>query len=155
MSARPSRYPLRVAQTLRQGETEEQKTKLAREQAELARAEHALAEARAALVAQRAALQTAEAANTRVDGQARAIDLQRGAAYAERQRERASALRAAVVLAEARLEAQREEVGQRRQALASAHAKEQVIERDAERFVQGERRRAEVSEEREREGRKR
>lgn len=155
MTGGPSRYPLRAAQTLRQGETEQQKHKLDREQAELGRAELALAEARAALETQRAALQVAEAANTRAGGEARAIDLQRGAAYAERQRERASALRAAVLLAEARVTAQQGEVGRRRLALATAHAKEQVIERDAERFVQGERRRAEAIEEREREGGKR
>ena len=102
MSAGSPRYPLRAAQALRQSETEQQKHKLEREHAELVRAERELDEAHAALETQRAALQAAEPANAGEAGAASALELQRGAAFAERQRERARALQAAVVLAEGR-----------------------------------------------------
>jgi hypothetical protein len=155
MSSDAPRYPLRAAQALRKSETERARRDVERAAAELAQAERELTVAREALQRQqeiaRSAGEPAPTASSRspTANVGTALELQREATFAARQIERARELRAAADAAQARVAERRALVSQRKQGLSSAHGAEQVLQRDAERFEQQERKRAETREQHE------
>jgi hypothetical protein len=79
-------------------------------------------------------------------GTERALELQRAAAFARRHADDAGALREQVKRARAEVAALQAAVLAQQAALGSAHAGEQVVERDRERFERAQRKRAEHEE---------
>jgi hypothetical protein len=127
-------YPLEAAALDRQG-------KRAQRELELAAATRALKQAEAALVEARDACAAQLALRPSVDegGQAAGRELRRSAAFARRHARELEALRAAQEAATARARAAREHVDAARAALGEAHAREQVLEHDRERFLAADR----------------
>ena len=145
-----SRYPLDAVVSVRRGERMRAEGELASALGEQARAERARSEAAQALAAHEASAPAAEA--ERPGQRSSGLQLQRAAAFAERQARTARELRAKLARAESALIAAQEQVRRARAALASAHGAEQLIERDRTRFEQAQRRAAERAEEDEQEG---
>jgi hypothetical protein len=145
VSAESPRYPRRAVKTLRKGQTAQAERDLAREQQELARVQQVVVVAKSALAQQRAIAEgAARAAHTATAE--RAFELQRAAAFAARSHEIAAVLRERLAAAEAELGATLAALAERKRALVAAHAAEQVIERDAQRFSRDERKRVEAAE---------
>jgi hypothetical protein len=141
-----TRYKWHAAETLKQAQRAAATRALAQAERALARAIDDAAEAQRALAEHDARAPTSQAFD---DGATRALELQRAAAYAEHHGELARALRAQLANAQAQVIALQAAVGRDRTALATAHAGEQAIERDRERFEREQRKRAEQSEQRE------
>lgn len=138
---RPRGYPLEVAVLDRQG-------KRAQRELELAAAVRALAQAEAGAAAALDALGAHLASRPSVDegGQAAGRELRRSGAFARRHAREAELLRAAHEAAVVRERAARDAVTAARAALGEAHAAEQLLERDRERFLAADRKHAREAE---------
>jgi len=137
----PRAYPLEAAVLDRQA-------RRAQRELELAEALRALAQAEAAVVEAADALAVHAALRPSVDegGQAAGRELRRSASFARRHAHEAAALRAAHEAALARERAACSGVAAARAALGEAHAAEQQLERDRERFLSADRTRARQAE---------
>lgn len=142
---RAPRYRFEAAETLKQSRRADAEHALARGQRELTQATATLEQSRHAL-AEHLRGAPAEPAQP-----ARALDLQRAAAFATRHAEVARTLRGHVGQAEAELARRKTQLEQLQHALGGAHAEQQLIERDRQRFEQAQRRELEQAEQLERE----
>jgi hypothetical protein len=140
------RYRFQAAETLKQAERAAAALELAQTEHALAAAQKDAAEAQRALAAHAAAVPAEVALDP---GVARAFELQRAAAFAERHAETTRALRAELARIEAQAGLLEAAVLRSRSALARAHEGEQAIERDRERFARDQRKRSEHHEQRE------
>ena len=123
-------YPLEAAALDRQGKRAQRELGLSAASRALTQAEAALVEARDALAAQLALRPSVDEG-----GQAAGRELRRSAAFARRHARELSALRTAEEAAITHARAARDRLDAARAALGEAHAAEQVIERDRERFL--------------------
>jgi hypothetical protein len=137
------RYPREAAERLRAAQRGGAEHTVAQATADLSAAQDALARAQAELDAHRAQQPATPAA---AQGPIDALELQRGAAFAQRHTERTRALRARVQQAQTRVAQCAAGVSAAQDALASAHAAERVIERDRARFESARRREREQAE---------
>lgn len=143
MTAGP-RYRFRAAETLKRAEGAAAKRKLASAQRALAAALEDAAEAQRALAEHIA--RTPHAVALEGAGMMRALELQRAADFALRHEDTARALRAELQRLQMLVAARQAAVLAEQAALGTAHAGEQVLERDRERFEHAQRKRAEHDE---------
>jgi multidrug resistance efflux pump len=137
------RYPQQAAERLRNAQRGGAEIALAQAGAELNAANEALARVQAAFDAHRTAAPDAPAGG---QGPIDALELQRGAAFAQRHAERTRVLWQHVLEAQAQVAQRTAALSSAQHALAHARADERVMERDRERFENAQRRAREQAE---------
>lgn len=142
----PARYPHDAALTLRRSERMRAEGELAGAQRACERARAARQEADGALE-QHMASERARAASDRAEQRSSVVELQRAAAFTQRQAERKRRLRAALEHADVELLRAGAALERAQHTLAVAHGRERAVEQDRERFERDQHRAAEQAEE--------